>query len=103
MPCEWLKAPDGTVVHVNRRHSRDPKRHCKFCGYDYYGGKLCDFPIGAGRTCDAQMCDECARTLGRGEVEIGGGMKRLNDTIDVCPLHRGMAMATVADGKISTT
>jgi hypothetical protein len=98
MPCEWLKAADGTVMHINRDHSRGPKRHCKFCGKDYYGGKLCDFPLGEGRTCDAQMCDGCCRTLGRGEVEIGGGMKRLNDTFDVCPLHRGMA--AIVDGKI---
>lgn len=70
MPCEWLKD----------------------------NGKLCDFPIGDGRTCDAQMCDKCAVTLGRGEVDIGGGMKRLNDSIDVCPLHRGQATAT--NGKL---
>jgi hypothetical protein len=59
------------VIHVNRgRSTRGPKRHCKFCGEGYYGGKLCDYPVGNGRTCDAQMCDECARTLGlilRGE------------------------------------
>lgn len=96
-PCEWLKTADGVVIHVNRgRSTRGPKRHCKFCGKDYYGGKLCDFPVGNGRTCDAQMCDECARTLGRGEVEIGHGIKRLNDTIDVCPIHRGHAV--VVDG-----
>ena len=99
-PCEWLKTADGVVMHVNLgRSTRGPKRHCKFCGDDYYGGKLCDFPVGHGKTCDAQMCDDCARTLGRGEVEIGGGLKRLNDTIDVCPIHR--AAAVVRDGKIS--
>ena len=99
MPCEWLKTADGTVMHINRGHSRGPKRHCKFCGSHYYGGKLCDFPVGESRTCDAQMCNECARTLGRGEVQIGAGMTRLNDTIDVCPIHRGKAV--VVAGKIA--
>ena len=103
MPCEWLELPGGGVAHINRGRSRGPKRHCKFCHSDYYGGKLCDFPIGPGRTCDAQMCDACARTLGRQNTEIapGTGIKRLNDTIDVCPLHRGLA--AVHEGSITTT
>jgi|GEM_PF-2351925 len=98
MPCEWLKTPDGTVMHVHRRSSRGSKRHCKFCGKDYYGGKLCDFPVGNGRTCDSEMCDGCARTLGRGTVQIGGGFQRFNDTIDVCPIHREQAV--FADGAV---
>jgi len=91
MPCEWYKK-DGVVIHVNRGRSRGPKRNCKFCHQDYYGGKLCDFPVGDGRTCDAEMCNECARTLGKQNTEIGSGLKRLNDTIDVCPNHRGHAV-----------
>jgi hypothetical protein len=92
MPCEWLEK-DGVVIHINRGRGRGPRRTCKFCHQDYYGGKLCDFPVGDGRTCDAEMCDKCARTLGRQNTEIGSGLKRLNDTIDVCPLHRGKAVA----------
>jgi len=98
MPCEWYKTADGSVMHVNRGHSTGPKQHCKFCGQKYREGKLCDFPIGEGRTCDAAMCNACARTLGSQETEIGDGMKRLGDTIDVCPIHR--AQATVRDGKL---
>jgi hypothetical protein len=71
MPCEWLKTKEGGVVHINRGRSRGPKMHCKFCHKDYHGGKLCDFPIGDGKTCDAQMCDECAHTIGRQDVELG--------------------------------
>jgi hypothetical protein len=98
MPCEWLKTPDGVVMHIKCGRSRGPKRHCKFCHEDYYGGKLCDFPVGNGRTCDAQMCDGCARTLGTQESDIGHGMKRLGDTIDVCPIHREQAV--VKGGKL---
>lgn len=97
-PCEWLKTADGTVMHINRGGGRAPLRRCKFCDEDYRGGKLCDFPVEHGKTCDAEMCNECARTLGRGEVQLGGGLTRLNDSIDVCPIHRGKA--TVQDGKI---
>jgi hypothetical protein len=91
--------PDGTVAHINR--GRDGRKQtCKFCGQRYSEGKLCDFPVGNGRTCDAAMCDGCARTLGSQHTDIGNGMKRLNDTIDVCPIHRGQAI--VADGKIES-
>ena len=44
MPCEWYEK-DGVVMHINRGRPRGPKRHCKFCRSDYYGGKLCDFPV----------------------------------------------------------
>ena len=87
MPCEWLKTADGTVIHVNRGRG-GKKKLCPFCKRGSVS-KLCDFPIGNGKTCDAEICDGCARTLGRQDVEIGHGMKRLNDTLDVCPIHRG--------------
>lgn len=99
MPCEWYKTADGTVMHINRGHSRGPKLYCKFCRKNYHGGKLCDFPIGNGKTCDAQMCDDCSRTIGRQDSDAGGGLKRLNDTIDVCPIHRSQAV--VVDGEIT--
>lgn len=86
------------MVHINRGHSRGPKMHCKFCNKDYRGGKLCDFPVGNGKTCDAQMCDECARSLGRQDVELENGLIRPNDTIDVCPIHRKQAV--MVGGKI---
>ena len=98
-PCEWLRRPDGSVIHINR--SRGNKRmKCPFCGASYNrdDGKLCDFPVGEGRTCDAQMCSSCARTLGRQETERAAGFKKLNDTIDVCPKHR--VGAVVKDGKL---
>lgn len=73
---------------------------CKFCNYNYWeaDGKLCDFPIGDGKTCDAAMCKDCARILGTQATDIGHGMKKLNDTIDVCPVHRDQA--TVTNGVI---
>lgn len=91
MPCEWYEK-DGVVIHVNRGRGRGPRRTCQFCHQSYYGGKLCDFPIGDGRTCDAEMCDKCARTVGGQNSDIGQGFKRLADTIDVCPNHGGYAI-----------
>jgi len=100
MPCEWLKGPDGVLIHINRGRGRDRLMKCKFCGRSYKQstGKLCDFPLGEGKTCDAQMCSLCCRTLGRGDVPIGNGLSRPNDTFDVCPIHRGKAV--LVDGKI---
>jgi hypothetical protein len=100
MPCEWLKGPDGAIIHINRGRQRDRVVHCTFCNRDYKQsrGKLCDFPIGDGKTCDAQMCSECSRTIGRGDVPIGHGLSRPNETFDLCPIHRGKAV--VIDGVI---
>ena len=100
-PCEWLQGPNGEVIHINRGRS-GAKKFCKFCQSKYKAedGKLCDFPVGNGRTCDAEMCGNCARTLGRQATDIGHGMKKLNDTIDVCPIHREAAI--VRDGKLIT-
>jgi len=98
-PCEWYKMADGTVMHVNRGRG-GKSQTCKFCGKRYTEGKLCDFPVEHGKTCDAAMCNECARTLGAQHTDIGHGMTRLNDTIDVCPIHRGKA--TAQNGKIIT-
>lgn len=97
MPCEWLKTDDGTVIHVNTGHGGGGKKKlCPFCKQGRVS-KLCDYPLsdalfGSGKTCDKEMCDGCARTLGRGEVKISEHLSRLNDTFDVCPLHRGRAV-----------
>lgn len=90
MPCEWLKMADGTVVHINRGRSGGKKQICKFCNKRPVT-KECDYPVEHGKTCDAGMCDDCARTLGYQDIDIGHGIKRLNDTWDVCPIHRGLS------------
>lgn len=89
MPCEWYRTEDGTVVHINRGRSAGRLMKCKFCNRNYRNGKLCDFPVGSGKTCDAAMCGDCATTLGSQETDVGNGMKRLGDTRDVCPIHKG--------------
>lgn len=97
MPCEWYKTPDGSVVHILRSRS-GAKKFCKFCRSTYKAedGKICDYPVGHGKTCDAEMCSQCSVTLGYQETEVGAGLKRMGDTIDLCPIHR--AMAVVRDG-----
>ena len=45
---------------------------CKFCKHRS-AVKYCDAPIGRGRTCDAPMCAECAKSVGFNK--------------DVCPDH----------------
>lgn len=85
MPCEWLKGPNGSVIHLNVARGR--KKKCPFCKIGIVS-KLCDYPVGNGKTCDAEMCDGCKRTLGYQETEFAPGFKKPNDTIDVCPIHR---------------
>ena len=95
MPCEWYKAADGTVMHINRGRQPGKKMVCKFCHKPYRegtNGKLCDFPVGNGKTCDAAMCGDCATTVGLQDTDIGAGMKKLGDTVDLCPIHKGMEM-----------
>jgi hypothetical protein len=105
MPCEWLKDKDGNVIHLNYGRSGGKKKLCPFCKKGRVS-KLCDFPLTDSlvpgeepKTCDAEMCDGCARTLGRGQVQIAPGLYRMNDSIDVCPTHRGSAV--VVEGKIT--
>jgi len=86
MPCEWLQGPNGSVIHLHTRGGR--KKQCPFCKRGWVS-KLCDFPVGHGKTCDAEMCVDCTTTVGHQNTEIGGGLKRMNDTVDLCPIHKG--------------
>ena len=38
-------------------------RPCSACGFDG-ADFLCDFPVGEGKTCDAEICEECALPAG---------------------------------------
>jgi hypothetical protein len=87
MPCDWLKGPNGAVIHINRGRSGERKKLCPFCKRGQVA-KLCDFPLGDGKTCDAEMCDHCASTRGGQHTDIGGGFTKLNDTLDYCPKHK---------------
>jgi hypothetical protein len=99
MPCEWLKDENGNMIHINYGRGGGKRKTCPFCKVGRVS-KLCDYPLteDGKKTCDAEMCDACSRTLGRGEVRISEHLTRLNDTIDVCPIHRGQAV--MVEGKI---
>lgn len=88
MGCEWLKHEDGTVVHINRGRSGGKPKPCPFCKHGAVS-KLCDFKNPDGSTCDAGICDRCATNKGLQYTDVGGGFKRLNDTVDLCPNHKG--------------
>jgi hypothetical protein len=83
MPCDTLKTASGITVVCS---GRGRKKQCPFCKRGWVS-KLCDYPIGHGKTCDAGMCDRCASTMGRQETVVAPGLTRPNDTIDVCPIH----------------
>jgi hypothetical protein len=64
MACEYLKLDGGqTVIICGLRRSK-PKR-CSHAGCEATGTKLCDWPIGGGRTCSKPLCDRHAVRAGR--------------------------------------
>jgi hypothetical protein len=71
MPCHDVKLPGGGAAFVRTSGHRTPK--CQFCK-ERPGVKQCDYPIGAGRTCDASVCTECAL--------------HLEPDNDYCPIHK---------------
>jgi hypothetical protein len=77
MACTFVR--DGNGLGMMVCGSRQPQRPCKFCGGGGKVEKLCDFPIGAKKTCDAGMCAKCATSVGPDR--------------DFCPKHKGMQPA----------
>lgn len=80
MGCHWIRLDDGTLVHLNMGRSRPPAK-CQFCKTRAHT-KLCDHRLGASGTCDAKMCDECAKNVGPEQ--------------DLCPKHSRFPMLPFA-------
>ena len=70
MPCEHVKFPGGHAI-VCTRGKRMPRKCYMNCGR--WSSKLCDWPVGKGRTCDRPLCDTCAVAAGK--------------DMDFCPSH----------------
>jgi len=68
MRCIVHRFGDGVAVICGR--GRVPV--CRWCRND--GVRLCDFPLGGGKTCDAPICRRHALQVG--------------PETDVCPNHR---------------
>jgi hypothetical protein len=64
MPCYVVDIPGGGTALVKMAAPR--RKRCSICGEP--GGRLCDFPVGAGKTCDASLCGRCAVPI-RKDVE----------------------------------
>jgi hypothetical protein len=56
-PQIWFVCGDGVIP-------------CKSCGQ--ISSHLCDYPIGDGKTCDIELCEDCKVTIGK---------------FDFCPVH----------------
>ena len=63
-----LKIPGGGTAII---HGSKPMVAC-ICG-EKISAYLCDYPVGAGRTCDAPLCDDCRTNKG--------------PEVDYCPDH----------------
>jgi hypothetical protein len=69
MQCVLQKLPGGqAVILCGKFRQRIPK--C-FCGAEV--ARLCDFPLGKGKTCDRPVCARHA--------------KRVGPDHDLCPIH----------------
>ncbi len=77
MPCEKYHTGGGGTVIVCGRGKR--KQNCA-CGYT--GTRLCDWKIGAGKTCDKPMCPKCTYEPAEGK--------------DLCPAHAAQWQARQA-------
>jgi hypothetical protein len=74
MPCEHIKLPGGQSAIVCGRTVRWGS--CVGCRRRTRDYKLCDFPMGGSKTCDAVLCLACAT-------------HKEPDT-DLCPVHSAM-------------
>ena len=68
MRCEAVKLKGGTAFVCGSAR----KPHCQFCSRP--ATKLCDYPLGPGRTCDAKIC--------------AGHALHFHPDADICPNHQ---------------
>jgi hypothetical protein len=52
--CEWVEI-NGALVHINHRNKR--RYGCSVRGCRQLATSECDWKIGGGKTCDAQLCE----------------------------------------------
>ena len=71
MPCNHVNLPDGGYAIVCSRGGRS--KVCSVCKRQTRDAKLCDFPVGPGKTCDRVLCPACAT--------------HKDPDIDYCPEH----------------
>ena len=79
--------------HIILCHSGpDPRQRCVACGVKG-ADRLCDWPMGDGKTCDRPLCRRCSRRplLVFGEPETAD--------IDYCSEHRAMYKARMLEIK----
>jgi hypothetical protein len=62
MPCDISEKNGITTIICSRGRRPQP---CTFDGCNRDGSFLCDFPIGAGKTCDRRICGRHARTIAK--------------------------------------
>jgi len=58
-PCQPIAIDGTTAIVCSRRQTR----RCSICRARP-ATKLCDYPAGPGRTCDAALCTACSRHVG---------------------------------------
>lgn len=81
MGCETVRAPEGNIaILCLRGRARAPL--CAVCRRRP-AARLCDWPLGEGRTCDRPLCERCAVR------PATVSSLRLDDTVDYCPHHLG--------------
>jgi len=59
MACRTVQLPGGSWAVVCGG-ARSRPRECSACHGKTRDSRLCDFPVGGGKTCDAVICPRCA-------------------------------------------
>ncbi len=95
MPCEPFPLAGGVAIICSRGRRR---KTCATPGCNRTATKLCDFPLEgkrAGKTCDRDMCDACAVSMGE-VIRLSSDprwtthrlrMASSEDTVDFCQAH----------------
>ena len=83
--CEHVELENGGYM-ILCHSGPDPRAKCVVCGVKG-ADRLCDWPVGNGKTCDRPLCRRCAR---HPVPEFG---KEESADTDYCPEHMAMYKA----------
>lgn len=87
-PCYEVSVPGVGFAIACARGPRRKSKPCSVC-QKRTGTRLCDGKVGAGKTCDAPLCDACTfQVAPPHQKTLIGPTQSPADPRDYCPKHR---------------